>query len=133
MNQIQKLSETELELMEAIWSSTPPVTSTELLRMFSDKGRDWKPQTISTFLSRLVEKGVLKVTRHGRTNYYVPLINADDYKLFETEHVLNELYQGSVKNLVSAMYDGEKISDKDLAELRKWFSEVGESNDKQGS
>lgn len=49
MNKIQKLSDTELELMEAIWASTPPVTSTELLNLFAQKGKDWKAQTISTF------------------------------------------------------------------------------------
>ena len=44
----------------------------------------------------------------------------EDYKLMET-HVLDGLYQGSVKNLISALYDGEKLSDKDIAELKQWF------------
>ncbi|MEK3793598.1 BlaI/MecI/CopY family transcriptional regulator [Paenibacillus sp. FSL R7-0204] len=123
MNKIQKLSDTELELMEAIWASTPPVTSTELLNQFTQKGRDWKAQTISTFLSRLVDKGVLTATRHGRLNKYVPGISPEDYKLVETQHVLDGLYQGSVKNLISAMYDGDKLSDQDIDELKQWFSE----------
>lgn len=123
MTRVQKLSETELELMTAIWSCTPPVTSTELLNMFTQKGRDWKGQTMSTFLSRLVEKGALAATRQGRTNRYVPLISPEDYKLLETQHVLDGLYQGSVKNLIAAMYDGNKISGDDLDELKKWFSE----------
>ncbi|KWX77187.1 CopY family transcriptional regulator [Paenibacillus riograndensis] len=123
MSKIQKLSDTELELMEAIWVSTPPVTSTELLNMFAQKGRDWKAQTISTFLSRLVDKGVLTVTRHGRLNKYVPSISPEEYKLIEAQHVLDGLYQGSVKNLISAMYDGDKLSDQDIDELKQWFSE----------
>ncbi|ANA83070.1 BlaI/MecI/CopY family transcriptional regulator [Paenibacillus glucanolyticus] len=123
MKQVQKLSDTEMELMEVIWECTPPVTSTELLRLFSQKGREWKPQTISTFLSRLVDKEALAVTRHGRTNQYMPLISPKDYKLLETQNVLDGLYQGSVKNLISALYDGDKLSDKDISELKKWFSE----------
>ncbi|WP_340023499.1 BlaI/MecI/CopY family transcriptional regulator [Paenibacillus sp. FSL K6-1096] len=123
MNKIQKLSDTELELMEAIWASTPPVTSTELLNQFAQKGRDWKAQTISTFLSRLVDKGFLTSTRHGRLNKYVPGITPEEYKLVETQHVLDGLYQGSVKNLISAMYDGDKLSDDDIDELKQWFSE----------
>lgn len=123
MNKIQKLSDTELELMEAIWASTPPVTSTELLNQFAQKGRDWKAQTISTFLSRLVDKGFLTATRHGRLNKYVPGITPEEYKLVETQHVLDGLYQGSVKNLISAMYDGDKLSDEDIDELKQWFSE----------
>ncbi|MFC9708717.1 BlaI/MecI/CopY family transcriptional regulator [Paenibacillus sp. JNUCC31] len=123
MNQIQKLSDTEMELMEAIWECEPPVTSTELLHLFSQRGKDWKAQTISTFLSRLVDKGALMATRHGRTNKYVPRISPEDYKLLETQQVLDDLYQGSVKNLISALYDGDKLSDQDIAELRQWFSE----------
>lgn len=123
MNQLQKLSDTEMELMEVIWECEPPVTSTELLHMFSERGKEWKAQTISTFLSRLVDKGALTATRHGRTNKYVPRISPEDYKLLETQQVLDGLYQGSVKNLISALYDGDKLSDQDIAELRQWFSE----------
>lgn len=123
MNQLQKLSDTEMELMEVIWECEPPVTSTELLHMFSQRGKAWKAQTISTFLSRLVDKGALIATRHGRTNKYVPRISPEDYKLLETQQVLDGLYQGSVKNLISALYDGDKLSDQDIAELRQWFSE----------
>ncbi|MEI2284162.1 BlaI/MecI/CopY family transcriptional regulator [Paenibacillus polysaccharolyticus] len=123
MHQTQKWSETELELMEVIWSCTPPVTSSELLDMFNEKGKAWKAQTISTFLSRLVDKGALTVTRQGRTNYYEPLLQPEDYKLQKTKTVLDGLYQGSVKNLVSAMYDGDKLSEKDIAELKQWLSE----------
>lgn len=123
MNPIQKLSETEMELMVVIWSCDPPVTSTELLDIFAEKGKAWKAQTMSTFLSRLVDKGALTVTRRGRINDYTPLLQPEDYKLQETQHVLDGLYQGSVKNLVSAMYDGDKLSDDDISELKKWLSE----------
>lgn len=123
MKKMQKLSDTEMELMEVIWECDPPVTSTELLQIFAQRGKEWKAQTISTFLSRLVDKGALETTRHGRTNKYVPLISPKDYKLAETQHVLDGLYQGSVKNLIAALYDGDKLSDEDIAELKQWFSE----------
>lgn len=123
MNSVQKLSDTELELMEAIWASEPPVTSTDLLRRFADRGRAWKAQTMSTFLSRLVEKGALETTRDGRANRYAPRVTREAYKLAETQHVLDDLYQGSVKNLISALYDGDKLSEQDIDELKQWFSE----------
>lgn len=123
VNQVQKLSDTEMEVMEVIWECTPPVTSTELLRLFAQRGKIWKGQTISTFLSRLVDKGALSVTKHGRTNKYVPRISFKDYKLMETKSVLDGLYQGSIKNLISALYDGDKLSSQDIEELKKWFSE----------
>lgn len=123
MKHVQKLSDTEMELMEVIWDCEHPVTSSELLHTFAQKGKEWKSQTISTFLSRLVEKGILNVSRQGRINTYLPCLSQADYKLWETQNVLDGLYQGSVKNLISAMYDGDKLSDKDILELKQWFSE----------
>ncbi|MEI3597659.1 MULTISPECIES: BlaI/MecI/CopY family transcriptional regulator [unclassified Oceanobacillus] len=123
MNKVQKLSDTEMEVMEVIWECNPPVTSNELLHLFSQKGKEWKGQTISTFLSRLVNKGALSVTKHGRTNKYTPRISFEDYKYMETKNVLDGLYQGSIKNLISALYDGGKLSNEDIEELKKWFSE----------
>ncbi|MFC7679974.1 BlaI/MecI/CopY family transcriptional regulator [Paenibacillus sp. GCM10028914] len=123
MKEVQKLSDTEMELMEVIWECEHPVNSTELLKIFAQRGKEWKSQTISTFLSRLVDKGALSATRQGRINSYVPNLSQADYKLAETQNVLNGLYQGSVKNMISALYDGDKLSDKDIAELKHWFSE----------
>ena len=128
MNQVQKLSDAEMEVMEVIWECTPPVTSTELSRLFAQRGSEWKRQTISTFLSRLVNKGALSATKHGRMNKYVPCISPEDYKIMETKGVLDELYQGSVKNLLSALYDGDKLSNQDITELKKWLSEKPEDN-----
>ena len=59
MGQFQSLSESEMEIMRVIWDAGSPVTAAELLERFAHKG--WKIQTVSTFLSRLVEKGVLSV------------------------------------------------------------------------
>ncbi len=60
MINFQKLSETEMEVMQVIWASDNPITSGELLDIFAQKkGKKWKGQTIATFLARLVEKGVL--------------------------------------------------------------------------
>jgi len=120
---VQKISETELELMEVIWECNLPITSNELLSSFNDKGKEWKPQTISTFLSRLVEKNFLVASKNGRSNIYTPRISKEDYKLSETQNVLNNIHQGSVKNMLSALYDGDKLSDDDIDELKQWFSE----------
>ncbi|AXH99751.1 BlaI/MecI/CopY family transcriptional regulator [Sporosarcina sp. PTS2304] len=123
MQFLQKISETEMELMEVIWDCEHQITSNELLHIFAQRGKEWKPQTISTFLSRLVEKKFLIATKQGRSNTYLPRISQEDYALWETESVLDKIYQGSVKNMITALYDGEKLSDDDIAELKQWFSE----------
>lgn len=109
--------------MEEIWTIIPSVTSTELLKIFAQRGIVWKAQTMATFLTRMEEKGYLTGTVHGRYKIYAPTISREEFKLLEIQHVLDEFYQGSVKNLISSMYDSDKLSDQDINELKKWLSD----------
>ena len=42
--------------------------------------KDWKPQTVSTFLGKLVRKGFLEQYRDGRYFYYRILIDKHEYR-----------------------------------------------------
>jgi len=131
MTNFQKLSETEAELMQTIWACGRPVTSGELLQIFeTQKGKVWKGQTIATFLARLVEKGLLSVVgQQGRTNIYAPCMSPEEYRRREAKSLLETLYEGSVKNFLSALYDGEKLTKNEIVELKRWFAEkAGEKN-----
>lgn len=124
MKDFQKLSETEMELMEVIWELDRPVKSSELLTIFSQsRGKEWKGQTIATFLARLVDKGLLIVDKQGRSNAYTPRLSTQEYKKREAQSLIDVMYQGSVKHFLATLYDGEDISKEEISELKKWFSE----------
>lgn len=130
MANFQKLSETELEIMQVIWASPHPVTSSELLDVFASKGRNWKGQTISTFLARLVDKGVLISTRLGRANIYEPSMSSQEYRGQEANSLLQTMYEGSVKNFLATLYGGQKMTKDELVELKQWFVEkAGEKSE----
>lgn len=131
MTNFQKLSETEMEVMQVIWASGRPITSSELLDIFArNKGKEWKGQTMATFLARLVEKGVLISTKQqGRTNIYEPLMSPEEYRRQEAKSLLETLYEGSVKNFLTTLYDGKELTKDEISELRRWFAEkAGEKN-----
>lgn len=119
MSEFQSLSGSELEIMQAIWDMTPPVTSGEVMERFAD--RAWKAQTLSTFLTRLVEKGLLDTQRQGRTNHYTPQLTAEEYRQREAAHVLDSMYHGSLQNFLSAFYGGKGLSQTEAEELKRWF------------
>jgi BlaI family penicillinase repressor len=130
MTNFQKLSETEMEVMQVIWASGHPITSGELLDIFArHKGKEWKGQTMATFLARMVEKGVLISTKQGRANIYEPRISPEEYRSQEAKSLLETLYEGSVKNFLTTLYDGKELTKDEIAELRRWFAEkAGEKN-----
>ncbi len=124
MSKFQKLSDTEMDLMLIIWRLNYEVTSSELLDIVErEKGKTWSGQTISTFLSRMIEKGVLTSYKKGRVNYYIASITIEKYKQKEAEGILNEMYKGSVKKFLSALYYGKKMSKEDIDELKELFSD----------
>ena len=111
-----------MEIMQIIWNCGKPMTSSELLEIFTEKGKEWKGQTIATFLARLVGKNVLSAKKQGRANIYESRMSFEEYKSKESRSLLNTLYDGSVKNFLSTLYDGKDITKEELAELRSWFS-----------
>jgi len=124
MSDFQKLSETEMEVMQVIWAFHHPITSGELLDIFArDKGKRWKGQTIATFLSRLVEKGVLISIKQSRGNIYKPRISPKEYKSQQAKSVLEILYEGSIKNFLTTLYDGKDLTKDEMAELGRWFAD----------
>ena len=65
------IGEGELEIMKVIWASGGELSSGEITKAVENKG--WKRTTVSTFLSRLVEKGVLESEKRGN-NYFLKLL-----------------------------------------------------------
>ncbi|GAA0370940.1 BlaI/MecI/CopY family transcriptional regulator [Bacillus horti] len=121
MKNLGKLSETEMEVMEVIWKEGTPVTVSKLLDIFEDK--DWKTSTMSTLLKRLIEKGFLTKTLDGKVNYYHTSVTMEQYRKIETQTFLNRLYNGKVKNFITALVNDDEFSKKDIAELREWFKQ----------
>jgi predicted transcriptional regulator len=130
MTKFKKLSETEMEVMQIIWASCHSMTSSELLDIFAQqKGKEWKGQTIATFLARLVEKGVLTSIKQGRANIYEPRMSLEEYKSLEAKSFLEALYEGSVKTFLATLYDGKALTKDEMGEIRRWFAEkAGEKN-----
>ena len=121
MAAFQSLSESEMEIMQMIWETAAPVTTAYLLDVFAHKG--WKGQTIATFMTRLVDKGVLTVTRKRKANLYAPAISMEQYRQREAANVIDSMYHGSLQDFLTAFYGGKKISQQEYKELMRWLDQ----------
>lgn len=119
MGAFQSLSDSEMEIMQIIWDSEGPMTSARLMELFAH--RNWKAQTVSTFLTRLVAKGVLRMERQGRGNLYFPALTPEEYRQQEAKYVIDSMYHGDLLDFLSAFYGGERVSKDDLDTLKQWF------------
>lgn len=115
------LGESELEIMKVLWKETKPVTSVEICRAVAD--RNWKKTTVSTFLTRLTEKGAILAEKQGKLYYYTALISEKAYRKSQTKNLIRSLYNGSVKELAVSLFEDEKMSSKDIEELKAIFKD----------
>lgn len=75
------LTESEKITMKSVWDLGDGVRLSHVMDRVNEKyDRNWKPQTVSTFLGKLVNKGYLKQYRDGRYYYYHILIDKHTYR-----------------------------------------------------
>lgn len=127
MTKIKRLGDAELEIMLAIWEAEGPVTSNFVLAALEGK-RDWKLSTLMTVLSRLVDKGFLKLNKEGRSNFYTPTITEEEYRRSESKDVLEKLFGNNIKAMVSSLVGGKAVSREDLVSLRAYLDEMEKKN-----
>lgn len=127
---MKRLPDSELELMMIIWELDRPVTRFEIEESM-EKDRKLSPTTILSFLSRLQEKGFLKVEKKGKNNVYISLIGRDEYMQSESRNILKRLYRNSARNFLAALYDGNSLTKEEWLELEEYISEKRKSDGKR--
>lgn len=122
MSNIQRMSDAEKLIMEFIWSAGRPVTTKEIIANLP-KDKAWKQNTVITFLSRLMEKGIVKATRKSKANFYEPCITEQEYKNFETKQFIKDVHKGSTYGLITALCDSGDLTKEDIESLLKRLKE----------
>lgn len=123
MKMINKIPDAELEVMQAVWNCTPPVSRSDIEHIL-ENNHPLAPTTILTLLSRLAERGALVITKQGRSNVYTPVFSRQEYLAFQSNRFLNKLCGGDIHILASALCDSG-LSREEVAELRRLL-EAGE-------
>ncbi|EQF27008.1 penicillinase repressor family protein [Clostridioides difficile CD160] len=116
---VQQLSDAELEIMKIIWANNEPVLFAFLLDELTSLGKTWQKNTLITLLSRLMDKGYLKAKKLGRRNEYTPLISEAEYQTSQTKKLLDKVYEGNVKGLVSNLIQSDLLTDEEYDELKE--------------
>lgn len=121
------LSATEMEIMEYVWSTDKKLIAAEILNYFNEnKSKNWKKQTLNTFLVKLIEKGVLQYDVSKNKKYYYPTTQSQT----KTEHIkhwtqsfIQNTFDGSLYHFLYAFTGGSPLSENDADELRKYLEE----------
>lgn len=119
---MQKLPDTELEIMQTIWKERKILSTSEIKEKL-EESRPWNVSALQTLLNRLIDRGFLSSYKEGKNRYYEMLIQEDDYLAFENRLFLRKVNANSLTKLVASLYQSHSISDTDLDELAKFIEE----------
>lgn len=123
MEEIKRLPESELEIMQIIWKKSAPVSRMDIEQALQET-HPLAPTTILTLLTRLCEKGFLSLKKEGRSNLYEPLITEKEYLAAESRSFLDRVFHGSVASFATALCDSG-VTKEELEELRRLLEEGG--------
>lgn len=124
---LKRLPDSELDIMLIIWDAGKPVNRSYIEGKINEK-KNLASTTILSLLSRLTEKGFVKCEKEGKNNIYTSLVNEDDYIQNEGKSILEKLYGNSLKNFVAALYNGNKVNEDELDELRQFLDKTKEEH-----
>lgn len=126
---IKAISKSELEVMKIIWEYGRAVQYADVAEKLSERDFLWKKNTVLTFLTRLVEKKLLRVAKVGRKNEYYALLSENEYLEQQTETFVSDIYEGDVKGLITNLVQNDLISPDELEDLQQFWKRAKSSDE----
>ena len=122
---LQRLTDTEELIMECVWTAKEPVSFAVIIAAAKERfDKEWKRQTVSTFLSHLVQKGYLKNRRQGKTMFYEPIVTREEYVRKITTGFMRLWYGSCPQALVANLAETEVFSEEELGEIQTFMKEL---------
>jgi BlaI family penicillinase repressor len=116
MPPVPRISETEWEVMRAVWAGHP-ATSAEIVARLSAKDSSWHPKTARTLLVRLVEKGALSAEPDGRLLRYRPLVAESECVAAASDSFLDRVFGGALKPMLAHFVETQRLDPAEIKEL----------------
>ena len=120
---VNGLTESEKITMKCVWDLGEGARLAHIMEVANSRyKKNWKPQTVSTFLGKLVRKGFLEQYRDGRYFYYHILVSRHDYRCRILRDDLDFWDDGDVDEFVSELMDKKTFSIAQRTEILKMVS-----------
>lgn len=114
------LTAVEYELMDLFWKTNRPLAFREIMEyIITVLKKDWKKQTLNTYLSNLQKVGLVQTERSNYYYNYMAAFSREEYVRRWTRKLVEEAYGNSIGNFVAAFTGDEKIVGEEAEKLKK--------------
>lgn len=108
-----EFGEVQMKFAELIWEKEP-IGSGELVRLCAERF-EWKKSTTYTVLKKLCEKGLFQNVDGVVTSR----VSKEDFYTKKSEEFVAEAFGGSLPAFLAAFTSHQKLSLKEIAEIRR--------------
>src|SRR4051812_36903070 len=114
---VTRLGRVQLRIMQVLWDRREG-SAREITDALS-RGKPIAHSTIQTLLRKLEQKGAVSHTVEDRTFVFRPLVDERSFTRSTTRELIQRVFGGSAAGLVAHLLREERISKKEIDELRK--------------
>ncbi|HEV2211233.1 MAG TPA: BlaI/MecI/CopY family transcriptional regulator [Verrucomicrobiae bacterium] len=115
-NRTPRISEAEWIVMKVVWRLHTATAKQVVEALAGDA--DWKPKTIHTLLSRLVQKGVLATEKPAREYLFRPRVSEEECRVAASRSFIARVFDGQVAPFLACFLADQKLSRKEIEEIR---------------
>ena len=115
-----KLGMVEARFADIIWANEP-LTTRELVEL-CEAELNWKRTTTYTVLKKLCDRGIFDLKEKVVTS----LIGKEEFASIQCDAFVKENFQGSLPAFIAAFAARNKLTEKEIAEIRRMIAEFGE-------
>ena len=105
----------EWKLMECLWEKSPR-TLMELVKVLATE-TGWAKSTVTTMVTRMEAKGLLRFDQQGRTKQIWPALSRAEASSAETEGLVNKVFRGRPGLLMASLIESRSLSPEEINEL----------------
>lgn len=116
LNDLPRLSEPQLEIMNIIWDKHE-ATINDVCATLNER-RPVARNTVLTVMTRLDEKGWLQHEEHGRVFVYSATVPRQQAQKKLASRLVDSAFGGAVEGLMMALFDGRRISSDEAERIR---------------
>jgi predicted transcriptional regulator len=114
-------SDAELEILQVLWKVQPATVKTVHEQLESTKEVGYT--TILKQMQRMLEKGMVKRRKSGKTHFYVAIPGKEDVQETLTSKLVDKAFSGSAMQMVMHTLGQSKTTPEELQALQQWLNQ----------
>lgn len=122
----KSISKSEAIILKILWQESP-LDGRQIAAFITSES--WSYITVKTLINRLLNKGYLSYVKEGRKYLYRAEISKKQYLKHENKQFLQQMYAGSLSELIASFSQHEKISKTELAEIKQIITQIEKNHE----